>query len=609
MMSIDKINPGDEICQSLDLVHENIQKLKSLFPEIVAEGKIDFEVLRQLLGEKIEDSDEYYRLTWAGKSQARREAHKPSTGTLRPVREESLDWDTTKNIYIEGDNLEVLKLLQKNYGGRVRMIYIDPPYNTGRDFVYRDDYTDNLRNYQELTGQIDSAGNRLSTNSDSDGRYHSNWLNMMYPRLILARNLLQEDGVIFTSIDGTEFDNLKKIFTEIFGEENLFADMIVIRAEGGGLAKKVVKGHDYLLIFVKSQLKFKGIFRPKDIRGKIVEKNGRRFWIEEDWLRKEFGKYGTLPYEDIEKIKGAEKKKEIDRGIESGKYVIIEKGENRIVGRYRALDEDGSKFYSIIKHLNKTGVDNLRKLDMHEYFDFPKPVSLIKELIQGATFFTGNQNEIILDFFAGSSTTAHAVLEKNMEDGGTRRFIQVQLPEPTKDGDDAYRDGFRNIAEIGKERIRRVVKAIKQEDPVTAEAMDLGFKVFKLDSSNIKSWDGSPENLEESLYSTVENIKGNRSQEDVLYEILLKLGLDLTLPVEKRIVGSHTVFNVGSGSLFVCLGDEIDSSVAEEIGRWKEDCSPDVCRVVFKDSGFTDVEKVNSFQILKRFGIKEMRSI
>ncbi len=338
-MSIERIHPSDPLSQSKDLVKDSIEKLKALFPQIVTEDKIDFNVLKEILGEEVEHGEEYYRFTWAGKTQARREAHKPSTGTLIPVKEESLDWETPPNLYIEGDNLEVLKLLQKSYAEKVKMIYIDPPYNTGSDFVYKDDYGDNLRNYQEFTGQLDSEGNRLSTNSDSDGRYHSNWLNMMYPRLILAKNLLRDDGVIFISIDEHEVHNIRLLMENLFGRENLFAEMVVVRAEGGGLAKKVIKGHDYLLVFVKSQSKFKGIYRPKDIRGQVVEIDRRKFWIEEDWLREEFGKYGTLHYEDIEEVKGIDKKNEIDTAIEEGLYVLLKKGKKHIVGRYRALKD------------------------------------------------------------------------------------------------------------------------------------------------------------------------------------------------------------------------------------------------------------------------------
>ena len=385
---MEKIDKGHSLSQSTDFVAQNIETLKTLFPTIVKEGKIDIKELQALLGDEVEAEDEYYRFTWAGKSTARREANKPSTATLRPDKENSKDWDSTQNIFIEGDNLEVLKLLQKSYANKIKMIYIDPPYNTGKDFVYKDSYNDNLGNYLAITGQVDEEGKRINTNSESDGRYHSNWLNMMYPRLKLARNLLKDDGVIFISIDDNEISNLRKVCDEIFGEENLFADMVVIRAEGGGLAKKVIKGHDYLLVYTKSFSSFKGIYKPKDIRGKVVEKDGRAFWIEEDWLRKEFGKYGTLLYEEIEAIKGVDKKIEIDNGLKNGEYVLIKKSDGHIVGRYRAIDEDGTKFYSLLKHLNKNGIESLSELKLDAFFDFPKPLSLIKELILGATIFT-----------------------------------------------------------------------------------------------------------------------------------------------------------------------------------------------------------------------------
>lgn len=608
-MSLEKITRGDEQTKSLDLVSENINKLRELFPEIVTEGKIDFKVLQEILGEELEEGEEYYRFTWAGKAQARREAHKPSTGTLRPCKEESLDWDATQNLYIEGDNLEVLKILQKSYANKVKMIYIDPPYNTGKDFVYKDNYKDNLKNYQQVTGQVDDEGKKLSTNSESDGRYHSNWLNMMYPRLRLAKNLLSDDGAIFMSIDDCEYENLKKISSEIYGEENFFADMIVIRAEGGGLAKRVIKGHDYLLVFTKSLNNFKGIYKPKDVRGKIVDINNRTFWIEEDWLRKEFGKYGTLLYEDIENVKGIEKKNEIDEGLKNGIYTLIKKPNGHIVGRYRALDEDGTKFYSILKHLNKNGIESLKELKMETLFDFPKPISLLKEIILGNTIFTSKNSEIIIDFFSGSGSTAQAIMQLNSEDEGNRKYIMVQLPEPTDEKSEAFKAGYKTITEIGKERIRRASKKIAEENPDKAKELDLGFKVFKLDSSNIKGWDGNPEDLETSLFDAQENIKTDRTEEDVLFEILLKYGLDLTLPIDEKLIEGNKVFSVGFGALFICLADNITNKVAEGIGAWKQELNPATCRVIFKDSGFSDVEKANAVQTLKRFGISEIKSI
>ena len=634
---MEKIEKGHPLSQSADIVKENIETLKRLFPTIVKEDKIDFNELKALINEEIEDNEEYYRFTWAGKSEARREANKTSTATLRPNKTDSKNWDTTQNIFIEGDNLEVLKLLQKSYPNQIKMIYIDPPYNTGRDFVYKDNYADNLGNYLSLTGQTDTEGRKISTNTESDGRYHSNWLNMMYPRLKLARNLLSDDGVIFVSIDDNESSNTRKILDEIYGENNCVAELIVIRAEGGGLAKQVIKGHDYLYVYAKEINQFQPLKKTKDIRGKREFINGIEFWIEEDWLRKEFGKYGTCLYAEIEKFHGISKKNEIDEGIKNGLYVLINKNGNEIVGRYRKVSEDGTKFYSILKHLNKNGVEDLVKLGLERYFDFPKPLSLIKELVLGATIFTKGTNNIILDFFAGSGTTAHAVMQLNAEDNGNRKTISVQLPEATDESSEAYKAGYQNIAEITKERMRRAgdkiiadkkgeLESLKksmegkmfQEEiqqkmeqiQTTINHLDIGFKAFKLDSSNIKTWDGNLDQLQNNLFDSQDNIKEDRTEEDLLFEILLKYGLDLTVPIEQKIVENCTIYNIGSGVLFVCISDKITTEVATSIGKWKEELQPTTCRVLFKDNGFKDdVAKTNSIQILRQFGIEECNSI
>ena len=594
--------------KTMDIVAENVGKMKELFPEAFTEGKVDFEVLKEILGSFVDDRNERYSFTWNGKSKARMIAQTPSTGTLRPCIEESVDWETTQNIFIEGDNLEVLKLLQKNYHKKVKMIYIDPPYNTGKDFVYKDNFRDNIKNYKEITGQVDGKGRNLSNNPETSGRYHTDWLNMMYPRLKLARNLLKDDGVIFISIDDTEVSNLRKMCDEIFGEENFFADMIVIRAEGGGLAKRVVKGHDNLLVYAKDVNKCKGIFKPKDVRGKIVEIEGREFWMEEDWLRREFGKYGTCLYEEIEEIKGIEKKKEIDKGIEDGIYRLIPKENGHIVGRLRALDEDGTKFYSILKHLNKKGIESLESLGMDTYFDFPKPLSLLQELVLGPTIFTRSNAEIVLDFFSGSATTAHAVIQQNAEDGGNRKFIMVQLPESTDEKSGAFKAGYQTIAEISKERIRRAAARIREENPDYHG--DLGFKVFKLDSTNIKPWEMDFDMTEQDLLDQVENIKTGRREEDVLYEIMLKYGLDLTLPVTEHGIAGQKVFDIGMGALIIYLSDAISLEVVEGIAKLKDEINPEIMRVVLNDSGFKDdVVKANAVQILKQAGIFDVRSL
>ena len=620
---MENILEGRPLNQSKNLVADNIEKLKALFPEIMTEGKIDFKVLQDVLGADIEEEDEYYRFTWAGKAQARREAHKPSTGTLRPAKEESVDWDTTQNVYIEGDNLEVLKLMQKSYAGKVKMIYIDPPYNTGKDFVYKDNYKDNLKNYQQVTGQVDDEGKRLTTNSESEGRYHSNWLNMMYPRLRLARNLLKEDGVIFMSIDDNEIHNLRKIGSEIFGENNFLADIIWERAFSPvNLKRHFSPSHDFIIAFSKKMenLICNGLKRDESNLSayKNPDNDSRGVWTSGDL------NVGPIIEDKVYEIitpSGRSvlpssgycwrlTKKRYEEFVKDNRIWFGEKG-NNVPRIKRFLSEVKSSItpMTIWKHKevghSQDAKQKLNKLfSSKAYFDYPKPTGLIERILE----LYSAKDEIVLDFFAGSSTTAHAVFNKNIE-GLNNKFILIQLPEPTNEKSQAFKAGYSTIADIGKERIRRAAKKIAKENPDKAKDLDLGFKVFKLDSSNIKGWDGSPDNLEESLFDSISNIKNDRTEEDVLYEILLKYGLDLTLPIEEKKIEGVTVFNVGLGALFICLADGITSKVAEGIGKWKEELNPEVCRVVFKDTGFTDVEKTNSVQTLKRFGITEIKSI
>jgi adenine-specific DNA-methyltransferase len=612
-MIIEKIEKKDNLSQSANIVQNNINKLKTLFPEIVTEGKIDFNVLQEVLGKNLEEAEEYYRFTWAGKAQARREAHKRSTGTLRPAKEESLDWDTTQNMYIEGDNLEVLKLMQKSYAGKIKMIYIDPPYNTGKDFVYKDNYKDNLKNYQEVTGQVDSEGNKTGTNSDSDGRYHSNWLNMMYPRLQLARNLLKDDGVIFISIDDNEVDNLKKLCNEVFGESNFVANLVRKRRDSqANLSKNISPIHEYIFIYGKKNDEILNKISPDlnedDFKNPDNDKRGP--YVTMPCTNKGGGKYEvTLPNGRKITDEWRFKKETFQKLLDDNMIVVPRGGEGK--PRYKLfLTEKKEKGVLANTWLNKLpsnqeGSREIKDLFGEIIFDTPKPVGLIKFLINLST----SRDSIILDFFSGSSSTADAVIQRNIEDSGCRKFINVQLPEKLEIKESFDNLNFKTISEIGKERIRRVVKKIKEEHPEKSKEIDLGFKVFKLDSSNIKSWDGNPENLETSLFDAVGNIKTDRTEEDVLYEILLKYGLDLTLPIEEKTIEGKKVFNVGLGSLFICLADDITAKVAEGIGQWKEACSPEICRVIFKDNGFTDVEKTNSVQTLKRYGINEIRSI
>ena len=544
----------------VDFIGENITNLKKLFPGLVTEGAegavVNVDVLKTLVGDKtVTNADEKYGLNWHGKHHARQLALTRSNGTLRPSPEESVDWDTTQNLMIEGDNLEALKLLHRSYAGKVKLIYIDPPYNTGKDFVYPDDFQDNIRNYKELTRQT-KDGEKLSTNTESGGRFHTKWLNMIYPRLILARNLLDKTGALIVSIGDEEISSMIAVLMEIFGEENHSGNFVIIRSEGGGLAKQIVKGHDYLLVYAKDISCFKPLRRPRQIRGKIVEINEEKFWIEEDWLRKEFGKYGTCKYEEIEKYHGSEKKLEIDKGISSGSYVLIPKDRDNghIVGRLRKIEDDASKFHSVQKHLNAKSSEDLRAIDMPEIFEFPKPVSLICELVLGGSFFTKTDCDIILDFFAGSGTTAHAVMAQNVMDGGNRRYILIQLPEPldpckkTQESAANFCKKIKkpfNIAELTKERLRRAIRKIKADNP--RYKGDLGFQVFKLDSSNIREWDSRPDELKDSLKASVDHIKSDRSELDILYELLLRLGLDLCVPIKRRSIVSKEVYSIIGG--------------------------------------------------------------
>ncbi len=652
-MSIEKINQGDQLTQSMDLVYENIQRLKELFPEIVTEGKIDFAVLQEVLGNELEEGEEYYRFTWAGKTQARREAHKPSTGTLRPAKDESVNWDTTENLYIEGDNLEVLKLLQKSYAGKIKVISIDPPYNTGKDFVYKDNYKDNLKNYQQITGQIDSEGKKVTSNTETDGRYHSNWLNMIYPRLILARNLLREDGLIFINIDDNELENLIKIGKEVFGSENFIDVFSWAKTETpANLSKKSKKIIEYVICFQKKKddLKFTGIKKESQSSNGLLNQTNKiselifpsdivLTSIQNGVIAK--GMYGTDSY-DVELIEDTEVKDGVfvkqvklkakfkwsqsylDNEINNG--TIIKIPTIRFSPSYEKLEYDAEVPPNLINSKVNVGTNENAGSDLVDLmgakvFDFPKPVSLLKYLIQ----FIDDKNALILDFFSGSGTLANSVMELNLEDGGSRKFICVQLPEKieivsgmtddekkTKQNAIDFLIGLNKptkLSEIGKERIRRARINIILENKEKAKDLDLGFKVFKLDSSNVKGWDGNPDELDNSLFDAQDNIKTDRTEEDVLFEILLKYGLDLTLPIEEKLIEGKKVFNVGVGALFICLADGITSKVAEGVGAWKQELQPEACRVIFKDTGFTDVEKTNSVQILKRFGITEVKSI
>ncbi|OIP55355.1 MAG: site-specific DNA-methyltransferase [Helicobacteraceae bacterium CG2_30_36_10] len=618
--------------KSLDIVSQNIEKLRELFPEVFSEGKIDFAKLQEELGAFVEDEAERYNFTWAGKSEAKRIAQTPSTGTLRPCKEESKNWDTTQNLYIEGDNLEVLKLLQKSYHKQVKMIYIDPPYNTGKDFVYKDNFKDNIKNYLQITGQVDSEGNRLSTNSDTNGRYHSDWLNMMYPRLKLARNLLKDDGVIFISIDDNEISNLRKVCDEIFGEDNFLTEIIRSTGTptGGGGATPFVNEIDFLLVYSKTKnLIIQGtpltkeessIYDREDELGRYLMRPLRRTGGEDRREDRPTMYYplnapdGTLIYPiapagyESRWICGQDKFNELNKNnliewkkINDEKWVVYQKF--YLEGR---LKQPGNLWTKV--EGNKKATRDIRELfDSKKVFDFPKPVGFLSKILQIST----NSNDVILDFFAGSCSTAHSVMKLNCEDSGNRKFIMVQLPEETDETTEAYKAGYKNICEIGKERIRRAGEKIKTDNAgKDLSNLDIGFKVLKLDSSNIKTWDSNFDNLEQNLLDAIENIKEDRSSHDLLYEILLKYGLDLTLPIEEKIIHAKKVFIIGYGALIVCLDNEITLEVVEAIAKLKNEYKSEITRVVFKDSSFADaVVKTNALQVLKQFEIDEVVSV
>ena len=599
--------------ESLNIVNENIEKLKELFPEVFSEGKIDFSKLEEELGEFIDSDNERYNFTWSGKKESKKIAQTPSTGTLLPCKEESKDWDTTQNLYIEGDNLEVLKLLQKSYHKQIKMIYIDPPYNTGKDFVYKDNFKDNIKNYLEQTGQVDSDGNRLSSNSDTSGRYHSDWLSMMYPRLKLARNLLKDDGVIFISIDDNEVANLRKICDEIFGEDNFINEFAWRRTDNQSNIGNSAKVKEYILCYSKQKETFtlnKMPLSEKAIAEYSYTDNYGKF-RRKNIMDKSRGK----KYYDITSPNG---------DILTGPWMVEEE-------EFKQLDNDGKIYWASgkmpygKKYLHETngqiisdwltkdfgtnqrGSGEIEELFKKRAFDFPKPTQLIKTFITIGT----NQNDIVLDFFSGSATTSHSVMKLNSEDDGTRKYICIQIPEETDEKSESYKLGYKTICEIGKERIRRAGEKIKEEnEDKDLSSLDIGFKVFKLDSSNIKEWDSDFDNLEQTLEDSVENVKSDRTSEDLLYEILLKYGLDLTLPIEEKIINNKKVFVIGFGALVVCLDNNITSDTVEEIGKLKEEYETDTMRVVFKDSSFKNaVDKTNSIEILKQFNIDEVVSV
>lgn len=620
--------------KSLDILNENIKSLCQLFPEVECDGKIDFDMLRQILGEYVDDDKERYNFKWNGKGRALRFSQTPSTGTLRPCREESKNWDDTQNLYIEGDNLEVLKILQKSYHGKIKMIYIDPPYNTGKDFVYPDNYHDSIENYKAITGQTDEEGNKISTNTEASGRFHTDWLNMMYPRLRLARNLLTNDGVIFISIDDNEVDNLKKICNEVFGEDNFKGQ--VTRSTGtptGQGTDSLVTEADFILIYSKSNdFIFYGIpfdeedekiYNQKDDKGMYLTRPLRKTGGEDKREDRPSMFYpilspdGTIVYPLAPAGYESRWRCGEDRYNELCQNRLIEwKQDNGTWKAYQKFYLEGrtkqvSNLWTKLSGNKKATID-IKSLLSNSVFDFPKPVDLLKQVIT----ISSDKNSIILDFFSGSATTAHAVMQLNAEDGGNRRFICVQLPEPTQEDSEAFKAGYKNICEIGKERIRRAGEKIKEEiesDNVQLKigedaksVPDIGFKVFKLDSSNLKKWNPDFANLEVTLDDMINNYVPDRTEEDIVYEFMLKMGLDLSYPIDVADIDGRKVYSIGFGALMMCLDDNITVSVAESMVKMYKEQAPETWKVVFRDNGFVDdCTKTNVKLTLIQAGLEE----
>ncbi len=607
---MDKLN-----LQTHNIVDENIRRIGELFPNCLTErldenGKpevaIDFDQLRQELSKDIvEGPEERYQFTWPDKRNAIRLANAPTSDTLRPCREESVDFDNTQNLYIEGDNLEVLKLLRENYLGKVKMIYIDPPYNTGNDFVYNDDFAQTAGDYVHNSGQEDEEGNRLVANTESNGRFHTDWLNMIYPRLKVAKDLLSEDGVIFISIDDNELKNLENVCNEIFGEANFVANMIWQSTAGSNTGTDIVTVTENILVYTKCRSKFEFDGKITDdetfsLVDEYVDVRGK-YALDKMDRRRVAGHYSEALNFPIEMPDGSSRwpggtsernsegwnylwsKTKVKWGLDNGYIVFKKSGSewNVYNKRYARVDNEGKPCERSIPFRNlitsdqsntAQGTAEQRLLFDFRPFDFPKPTTLLNQLL--LTAVRRNKNSLILDFFSGSATTAHAVMQLNAEDGGNRKFILVQLPEETVEDSEAYKAGYKNICEIGKERIRRAGKKIveeqkaKQTDLFSGEKkpLDIGFRVLKLDSSNMQDVYYSPEQFNESLLFE-DNIKHDRTDEDLLFQAMIELGIELSAKIEKREIAGKTVWSVAEGYLMACFDKDVNETAITEIAR------------------------------------------
>lgn len=605
-----------------DRTAENIEKLTSLFPNCITEMKdengklkrgVNFEMLKQMLSSDVVDGDECYEFTWVGKKAAMVEANKPIRKTLRPCPEESKDWNTTENLYIEGDNLQALKLLQESYMDKVKMIYIDPPYNTGHDFIYNDHFEMDKQEYAEQISMIDDEGNRNFTeNTDTNPRFHSDWCSMMYSRLILARNLLSVDGVLIISISDIELESLRKILNEVFGEDNFCGDVVWNSTKSITNTALISVSHTYNLIYFKNMKYFienRSEFRlPDDGEGFENPDNDPRG----SWKADPFQVGGWRPNQQYEIINphtgikykpnpGCSWKNDYNHFKEllADNRIVFGKTGNGGPQRKRFIWEAQERG-RVVKtwwddvETTTNGTQLVKKLfNGISIFDNPKPVGLVKKFLQLST----NSKSIILDFFSGSATTAHAVMQLNAEDGGHRKFIMVQLPEHCDEKSEAYKAGYKNICEIGKERIRRAGEKIKAENPMNTQDLDTGFRVLKLDDSNMKDvYYAAEEYSQQNLEDMISNIKEDRTDLDLLFGCLLDWGLPLSMPYRSEQIDGCTVHTYNDGDLIACFDENVSESVVREIAKRKP------LRAVFRDASFADSPaKINVFEIFKLY--------
>ena len=616
--------------ESPDMTAQNIDRIAALFPNCITEmldeerstpekkvykRAVNFELLKQMLSPDVVDGDEAYEFTWVGKKAAIVEANKPIRKTLRPCVAESKDWDTTENLYIEGDNLEVLKLLQESYLGKVKMIYIDPPYNTGNDFIYADDFMRSQEEENEQMGMYDEDENRLFKNTDTNGRFHSDWCSMIYSRLMLARNLLTDDGVIFISINEIEQCNLEKICDEVFGSANHIATFVWKNKYGpGAFTKGVAYLHEYILCYGKNY--------PENVEAELSEAEMQKYKLTDDKCAIRGG-YITQPLATKSKDdrpnlvyplvhNGIEiwpdkqwiwEKKRLYDAYDNGEVVINEKnGKYSVRFKQYLKDENGEvrkgKPLSLLTFcFNQDGTKEMQELIGRGVFDFPKPTTLIKYFLSLRINEQDDSDYTVLDFFSGSATTAHAVMQLNAEDGGHRKFIMVQLPEKCDEASEAYKAGYKTICEIGKERIRRAGDKIKSESPLTTQDLDIGFRVLKLDDTNMKDVYYAPDDYDQGMLAGLEsNIKDDRTDLDLLFGCLIDWGLPLSLPYKSEQIDGCTVHTYNDGDLIACFDANIPESVVKEIAKRKP------LRAVFRDSGFaSSPEKINVFEIFKLY--------